>query len=81
MSLLLLCYHIEYHLDGFLHRVPAAEKMEVRQLFTGPECFTPDANFIFGEAPEVYKEYNRHDILSSFDSLTPTCTAVDFTKS
>ncbi|XP_071806737.1 pyruvate dehydrogenase phosphatase regulatory subunit, mitochondrial-like isoform X2 [Asterias amurensis] len=57
--------HFQYHLDGFLHRVPAAEKMEVRQLFTGPECFTPDANFIFGEAPEM----KNYIVMAGFSSL------------
>ena len=36
-----------------LIRVPALETAEVRQLVNGPECFTPDTNFILGEAPEV----------------------------
>ncbi|XP_072013202.1 pyruvate dehydrogenase phosphatase regulatory subunit, mitochondrial-like [Amphiura filiformis] len=41
------------HLDAFLHRVPAAENLEVRQLFNGPEAFTPDGFFLFGDVPEL----------------------------
>ncbi len=35
-----------------LHRTPVLETTEVRQLLNGPESFTPDGNFILGEAPE-----------------------------
>lgn len=34
-------------------RVPALENVGIRQLINGPEAFTPDGNFILGEAPEV----------------------------
>lgn len=34
-------------------RVPALAEVGVRQLVNGPESFTPDGNFILGEAPEV----------------------------
>ena len=33
-------------------RVPALEGAEIRQMINGPESFTPDGNFILGEAPE-----------------------------
>lgn len=36
-----------------LHRTPVLETTEVRQLLNGPESFTPDGNFILGEAPEL----------------------------
>jgi 4-methylaminobutanoate oxidase (formaldehyde-forming) len=36
-----------------LHRTPILEKTEVRKLLNGPESFTPDGNFILGEAPEL----------------------------
>ncbi|XP_022104330.1 LOW QUALITY PROTEIN: pyruvate dehydrogenase phosphatase regulatory subunit, mitochondrial-like [Acanthaster planci] len=57
--------HIQYHLDGFLHRVPVAEKMEVRQLFVGAECFTPDLLFLFGEVAEMRNYY----LMTGFNSL------------
>ncbi|XP_022104313.1 pyruvate dehydrogenase phosphatase regulatory subunit, mitochondrial-like isoform X2 [Acanthaster planci] len=47
----------KFHMEGFLHRVPAGDKMEVQQLFSGPECFTPDQMFIFGEAAEMRNYY------------------------
>jgi len=34
-------------------RVPALATAAVRQLINGPESFTPDGNFILGEAPEL----------------------------
>ncbi len=34
-------------------RVPALENAGIRQLINGPESFTPDGNFILGEAPEL----------------------------
>jgi glycine cleavage system aminomethyltransferase T/glycine/D-amino acid oxidase-like deaminating enzyme len=36
-----------------LHRTPVLETTEVRQLLNGAESFTPDGNFILGEAPEL----------------------------
>ncbi|MEO8143552.1 MAG: FAD-dependent oxidoreductase [Betaproteobacteria bacterium] len=36
-----------------IHRVPALEQAGVKTLLNGPESFTPDGNFILGEAPEV----------------------------
>ena len=38
-------------------RVPALETAGVRQLINGPESFTPDGNFILGEAPEVRRYF------------------------
>ena len=40
-------------MDEMLHRIPALEKAEIRQMVNGPESFTPDAHHIVGEAPEV----------------------------
>ncbi|MDF3075839.1 MAG: FAD-dependent oxidoreductase, partial [Alphaproteobacteria bacterium] len=42
----------EILMNNALHRTPCLEKAEVRQLLNGPESFTPDGNFILGEAPE-----------------------------
>jgi heterotetrameric sarcosine oxidase gamma subunit len=36
---------------GALERIPALESAEVQLLLDGPESFTPDGNFILGEAP------------------------------
>jgi 4-methylaminobutanoate oxidase (formaldehyde-forming) len=41
----------EILMTNALHRTPVLEQAEVRQLLNGPESFTPDGNFILGEAP------------------------------
>jgi glycine cleavage system aminomethyltransferase T/glycine/D-amino acid oxidase-like deaminating enzyme len=36
-----------------MHRTPCLETAAVKMLLNGPESFTPDGNFILGEAPEL----------------------------
>jgi 4-methylaminobutanoate oxidase (formaldehyde-forming) len=43
--------HFEPMMELALGRVPALEAAGVKQLINGPESFTPDGNFILGEAP------------------------------
>ena len=38
-------------------RVPALAEVGIRTLINGPESFTPDGNFILGEAPELANLY------------------------
>ncbi len=45
--------HFEQLMELSLGRVPALETAGVRTLTNGPESFTPDGNFILGEAPEL----------------------------
>ncbi|HEY0291693.1 MAG TPA: FAD-dependent oxidoreductase [Hansschlegelia sp.] len=45
--------HFTPTLELTLGRVPALETAGIKQLINGPESFTPDGNFILGEAPEV----------------------------
>jgi 4-methylaminobutanoate oxidase (formaldehyde-forming) len=45
--------HFEPMMDQALARVPGLEKAGIKQLVNGPESFTPDGNFIIGEAPEL----------------------------
>lgn len=40
-------------MESALHRVPALQSAEVKTFLNGPESFTPDNNFLLGEAPEV----------------------------
>ncbi|MEP7206821.1 MAG: FAD-dependent oxidoreductase [Casimicrobiaceae bacterium] len=40
-------------MQNALHRTPCLETAEVKLLLNGPESFTPDGNFILGEAPEL----------------------------
>jgi sarcosine dehydrogenase len=49
--------HFEQLMGHALARVPALETAGVRQLINGPESFTPDGNFILGEAPGVQGLY------------------------
>jgi len=45
--------HFEQHMEQALKRVPSMESAGIKELINGPESFTPDGNFILGEAPEV----------------------------
>ncbi len=45
--------HFSQIMELALPRVPALENAGIRELINGPESFTPDGNFILGEAPEV----------------------------
>ncbi len=40
-------------MEHAIHRTPCLETAQVKLLLNGPESFTPDGNFILGEAPEV----------------------------
>jgi 4-methylaminobutanoate oxidase (formaldehyde-forming) len=40
-----------------IHRTPCLETAKVKMLLNGPESFTPDGNFILGEAPELGNYY------------------------
>lgn len=45
--------HFEQLMELALPRVPKLESVGIKQLINGPESFTPDGNFILGEAPEM----------------------------
>ncbi|MBE1283343.1 MAG: FAD-dependent oxidoreductase [Rhodobacteraceae bacterium] len=45
--------HFEQIMELSLGRVPALENAGIKTLTNGPESFTPDGNFIVGEAPEL----------------------------
>ncbi|MEQ8395105.1 FAD-dependent oxidoreductase [Thalassobaculum sp.] len=45
--------HFEPHMIQAIERVPALATAGVKQMINGPESFTPDGNFILGEAPEL----------------------------
>ncbi|SMY07515.1 GcvT family protein [Flavimaricola marinus] len=49
--------HFEPMMELALGRVPALETAGVKELVNGPESFTPDGNFILGEAPELRNFY------------------------
>lgn len=45
--------HFEQLVELALPRVPSLQTAGIKQLINGPESFTPDGNFILGEAPEM----------------------------
>ncbi len=45
--------HFEQHMEAALVRMPALQTAGIKQMVNGPESFTPDGNFILGEAPEL----------------------------
>ncbi len=45
--------HFEPLLELAIGRVPATQTAGIKEFINGPESFTPDGNFILGEAPEV----------------------------
>ncbi|GLS87075.1 FAD-dependent oxidoreductase [Cypionkella aquatica] len=49
--------HYSQFMADAIARVPALEHAGVKQLLNGPESFTPDGNFILGEAPELKNFY------------------------
>jgi glycine cleavage system aminomethyltransferase T/glycine/D-amino acid oxidase-like deaminating enzyme len=44
-------------LTAAIRRTPCLETARVKMLLNGPESFTPDGNFILGEAPELRRFY------------------------
>ncbi len=49
--------HYGQFMEDAIARVPALATAGVKQLINGPESFTPDGNFILGEAPELRNLY------------------------
>ncbi|MFM8774439.1 MAG: FAD-dependent oxidoreductase, partial [Actinomycetota bacterium] len=45
--------HFAILMDSALHRVPVLQETGIKKFYNGPESFTPDNQFILGEAPEI----------------------------
>lgn len=45
--------HFEILMDSAVHRIPALAETGIRKFYNGPESFTPDNQFLLGEAPEL----------------------------
>ncbi|KQZ88956.1 FAD-dependent oxidoreductase [Phycicoccus sp. Root563] len=45
--------HFEVLMESAVHRLPVLAETGVRKFYNGPESFTPDNQFIIGEAPEL----------------------------
>ncbi|MFK8031867.1 MAG: FAD-dependent oxidoreductase [Gammaproteobacteria bacterium] len=52
-------------LEGAMHRIPRLETTGIQTFFNGPESFTPDGNYLLGEAPEL----NGFFIAAGFNSV------------
>lgn len=49
--------HFAILMDSALHRVPALQETGIKKFYNGPESFTPDNQFILGQAPELRNFY------------------------
>jgi 4-methylaminobutanoate oxidase (formaldehyde-forming) len=45
--------HFAPLMDSAVHRIPVLGETGIRKMYNGPESFTPDNQFLLGEAPEV----------------------------
>jgi glycine cleavage system aminomethyltransferase T/glycine/D-amino acid oxidase-like deaminating enzyme len=45
--------HFSILMDSAVHRLPVLADTGIRKFYNGPESFTPDNQFILGEAPEL----------------------------
>ncbi|MEO8102068.1 MAG: FAD-dependent oxidoreductase, partial [Betaproteobacteria bacterium] len=54
----------EILMNNAIHRTPCLESAPIKMLLNGPESFTPDGNFILGEAPEL----RRYFVCAGFNS-------------
>jgi 4-methylaminobutanoate oxidase (formaldehyde-forming) len=45
--------HFSVLMDNALHRVPVLHETGIRKFYNGPESFTPDNQFLMGEAPNL----------------------------
>jgi glycine cleavage system aminomethyltransferase T/glycine/D-amino acid oxidase-like deaminating enzyme len=52
-------------MENALQRIPALETAAIKTFMNGPESFTPDNNFVLGEAPELKNFY----VAAGFNSI------------
>jgi 4-methylaminobutanoate oxidase (formaldehyde-forming) len=45
--------HFSVLMDSAVHRIPVLAETGIKKFYNGPESFTPDNQFILGEAPEL----------------------------
>ena len=45
--------HFEILMESAVHRLPVLQQTGIKKFYNGPESFTPDNQFILGEAPEL----------------------------
>ena len=61
--------HFSFLMDNAVARVPALRETGVRKLYNGPESFTPDNQFVIGEAPTVRGFF----VCAGFNSVGIAC--------
>jgi 4-methylaminobutanoate oxidase (formaldehyde-forming) len=57
--------HFSVLMDSALLRIPALREAGIKKFYNGPESFTPDNQFILGEAPELRNFY----VAAGFNSV------------
>ena len=57
--------HFQILMDNAMLRIPALEEAGIKKFYNGPESFTPDNQFILGEAPELENFY----VAAGFNSV------------
>ncbi|BBY30212.1 GcvT family protein [Mycolicibacterium sediminis] len=57
--------HFQILMDNALLRIPVLEETGLKKLYNGPESFTPDNQFILGEAPEC----GNYFVAAGFNSV------------
>ena len=57
--------HFAILMDSALHRVPVLHETGIKKFYNGPESFTPDNQFILGEAPGLRNFY----VAAGFNSV------------
>ena len=48
--------HFSVLMESAVHRIPVLQRTGLKKLFNGPESFTPDNQFILGEAPGLWRD-------------------------
>lgn len=61
--------HFSILMDNALLRIPALNETGIRKFYNGPESFTPDNQFILGEAPELQNFF----VGAGFNSVGIAC--------
>jgi len=57
--------HFEILMESALHRLPVLQRTGIKKFYNGPESFTPDNQFILGEAPSL----RNYFVAAGFNSV------------
>ena len=67
--------HFSVLMESALHRIPALHHTGIKKFYNGPESFTPDNQFILGEAPKVRGLLRRRRASTRSGSPRPAARA------